>query len=940
MTHRLPIPGQDDGTWGGILNDFLGVTLATDGTLNGSVVGSSQLQSGTVSDIHVASGAAIAKTKLSASVQTSLAAADTSLQPANNLSDLPSTTTARSNLGLGSSATRNIGTISGTVAAGDDSRLSGAVQSGDLVINVKDLAYGAKGDGSTNDTAAIQAALSAVPSKGATVYFPPGSYLVSAQITVLSNTTLLGAGNTVSNITCTTAINAVFVQGSVALSNVVFRNLGWIGGAVDSGTYPRRSRTTTSSFLHAVQFDGSLVPSEPNPVITDVSFENCKVTGSASLPIFFRGLSGNTRIVDSLFYNCMDVGVIFCESVLVTRNKAIKSADNGFSISRGNQRAVVTNNIADSCSYWGVFVAGFVIGGSSSYPSYTGPQDFVVTGNVITNCGYGGICLDNAPSNGTVVGNTVDTISRGPTDGPTDNYGVGIFIGGFPTTSPGSVVTFAQNIVCTENTLLNCARGGIYIRGLQGGKISSNIIINPGSQFLADGVTTPTTSDATENFGVSVDFNTTCSNLDMDDNLTIDNRGTTRANFSTAVNTSTTNLRCRGNRGIGVLNPPSESFETFTAAKNFTNLVTTTAGLRIGSTSGTTNLFARIDGAAGSARRFVIGTGSQVDRWAWTGNGTSESGSNVGTDFELRAYNDSGTLLWTPVTVTRSSGLTSFGRAVALNLSTQTLSSNGAVTFDARAGNNLQVTLGANATSSSIINPATGQDITLTFVQDATGSRTYTWPTGIVWATGSAPTAQTAANTRDSVTLLYDGTNWNELTRSHNTTTGASAMDPLGWGIATNVGPIIAPSTGSVFPAVNQINYYRLIGGGVAITKGRVRIQTQSGNLAIAFYSNSGTGLNAVPGTLLASSGVTACPVAGSADLSLGATITPNAGDWVGLWADNTTISINATNTTSVSSSLYSGRAYTQTGLASGPPNPPSSLTAGTNKVFEIVGVP
>lgn len=80
---RLPVPGGDKGNWGTILNDFLDEAHNADGSLK------------TVAVIKGGTGATDAAT-------------------------------ARTNLGLGDSAVKNTGTIAGTVAAGDDSRLTDA----------------------------------------------------------------------------------------------------------------------------------------------------------------------------------------------------------------------------------------------------------------------------------------------------------------------------------------------------------------------------------------------------------------------------------------------------------------------------------------------------------------------------------------------------------------------------------------------------------------------------------------------------------------------------------------------------------------------------------------------------------------------------------------------------------------------------------------------
>lgn len=80
-------------------------------------------------------------------------------------------------------------------------------------------------------------------------------------------------------------------------------------------------------------------------------------------------------------------------------------------------------------------------------------------------------------------------------------------------------------------------------------------------------------------------------------------------------------------------------------------------------------------------------------------------------------------------------------------------------TIDWRLGNHHKSTLTGNCTY-TFTAPAGATTITLKLVQDATGSRTATWPATVKWPGGTAPTLTTTASAVDFISCYYDGTNY------------------------------------------------------------------------------------------------------------------------------------------------------------------------------------
>jgi hypothetical protein len=80
----------------------------------------------------------------------------------------------------------------------------------------------------------------------------------------------------------------------------------------------------------------------------------------------------------------------------------------------------------------------------------------------------------------------------------------------------------------------------------------------------------------------------------------------------------------------------------------------------------------------------------------------------------------------------------------------------GAITIDWNAGNTQRCVL-TGATTFTFSNGQSGGNYRLILKQDATGSRTVTWPATVRWGAGGAPTLTTTINTTDYVGFLYNG---------------------------------------------------------------------------------------------------------------------------------------------------------------------------------------
>jgi hypothetical protein len=127
-----------------------------------------------------------------------------------------------------------------------------------------------------------------------------------------------------------------------------------------------------------------------------------------------------------------------------------------------------------------------------------------------------------------------------------------------------------------------------------------------------------------------------------------------------------------------------------------------------------------------------------------------------------------GTTAASKVFTADANNLTTVSGAVA-NVE-DTLTDGATITWDVIDSPVAKVTLGGNRTLSapSGTTPIAGQFISLTVIQDATGSRTLTWNSVYEFTADTAPTLTTTASKADLFVFKYNGTVWLEVGRNLN----------------------------------------------------------------------------------------------------------------------------------------------------------------------------
>jgi len=345
----------------------------------------------------------------------------------------------------------------------DDSSVTSSLDFLTKSIHYNVKRYGAKGDGTTDDTTAVQDALTA--GAGGTVFFPKGNYLVSNSLTIPADTTIFGYGARVFD--TVTQRSLIIVDTGVSIYGLEVEGAGNTGYDTSGRLLSCTGTVSTyksnikliDCYLHDVGRSAIEFEFVENVFIDRCRIENCGFAG-------FRGTAvTSNKITNSSFKGFTPGASGNVYAIAFTRREISSDLD----VYPRSKNCTVNGCVIEDATIW------------HGLDTHAG-EHIVFSNNIIRGCSMGvslvktqdggGGDNDHASQNCTVVGNTIYGLGTGG----------GIVVSGAGSGVVGTVTEYATGNVIANNTLIECgeegnaAQGTIHIVNTKGTVISGNTL--------------------------------------------------------------------------------------------------------------------------------------------------------------------------------------------------------------------------------------------------------------------------------------------------------------------------------------------------------------------------------------------------------------------------------------------------------------------------------
>jgi polygalacturonase len=333
--------------------------------------------------------------------------------------------------------------------------------------SVKSAPYNAYGDGVHDDTAAINACVSAMAGTGGTVVVPAGTYMVNTQansargILLGSNMTFyISAGATLQAITTSSSNTQGNVLTAVGVSNLTISGPGTVKGDKATHTGPQNE-----AFMGLYIMGTNVTVS--GPTFSYHFSDGIYIGGGSSSNITISGVTcdNNTR---------QGLSITKVDTMLVTGCT--------FSNTRGTDPAAgidIEPNSGSTCS--NVHITGCTFfnnagGGLEMGPSYSDRSNTFVTGCIIENNEFYGNGGSNYMKGGIYISSctTANTIRNNNVHNNLDG---------------GILINYALTTICTGNTVTNNSGYGIMTNQCNGSTVTGNTITGNSPNTSYDGST-------------------------------------------------------------------------------------------------------------------------------------------------------------------------------------------------------------------------------------------------------------------------------------------------------------------------------------------------------------------------------------------------------------------------------------------------------------------